>query len=123
LNIPKIVIADANVLISGTARDFLLNAALDGMLEVFWSQYILDETERNAPDALGMTAEQAKKLVAALNANFPYALLEVPEYSLDLMSGADWSRDPKDLPVAAAAQAAGADAIVTKNVRHFPWYG
>jgi hypothetical protein len=46
LTIP-VTLADANILISRTLRDYFVYAAKLGALDIHWSETILDETTRN----------------------------------------------------------------------------
>ncbi len=43
-------LADANILISRTLRDYFVYAAKLGALDIYWSDVILDETTRNLID-------------------------------------------------------------------------
>jgi hypothetical protein len=47
----EVVIADANVLLAGTTRDFFLDLAKAGVVEVRWSPHILEEVREHFFDA------------------------------------------------------------------------
>jgi predicted nucleic acid-binding protein len=108
------VVLDANVLYPFTLRDTLLRAAGEGYFRVSWSDRILDEAMRNlVADAL-VTAEQAARLRAAMTGAFPEALVTGYDALIPSMKN-----DPKDRHVAAAALKAGAQIIVTLNIKDF----
>jgi predicted nucleic acid-binding protein len=121
---PRIVVSDANLLLSGTLRDFLLDAALTRMIEVHWSPHILIEFRRHAPSRFdGMNDADAMNTIEALNRYFPRALVTPSEaLAAHIISLGGWGNDLSDAHVAAAAVTARADAIVTENLRHFPRY-
>lgn len=60
---PSVTLADANILISRTIRDYVVYAANVGALQIHWSPSILDETSRN------LNANDRHALAAALSAN------------------------------------------------------
>jgi len=111
---PFIVVLDANVLYPFTLRDTLLRAAAAGFYQARWSSQILEETTRNVVRNTGMTAEGANRLVATMNRVFPEASVTGHELLIGAMPNED-----KDRHVAAAAVAAGAQVIVTANLRDF----
>lgn len=83
------------------------------MHRVLWGEGILAETERNL--ARLTSGERARQTVAFLREIFPEALVAddpslVPATTVD----------EKDRHVLAAAIVAGAQVIVTFNLRHFP---
>ncbi|TWE13196.1 PIN domain-containing protein [Rudaeicoccus suwonensis] len=114
----SVTLADANILISRTLRDYFVYAAKLGALEIHWSVAILDETTRNLIKRFDFTTEDAEILVERLEAFLPSALVEIEKR--------DWARvdkvemDDKDRHVLAAALSASADLLLTQNVRHFP---
>jgi predicted nucleic acid-binding protein len=111
---PFIVVADANVLYPLTLRDTVLRAAAAGFYQLRWSADILEEMERNLVLKGGIPAEKAARLRATMERAFPEA--EVTGYR-PLVSA--MSNDPKDRHVVAAAVKAGAQVIVTSNIKDF----
>jgi predicted nucleic acid-binding protein len=108
------VVLDANVLYPFTLRDTLLRAAALGMFQAYWSQEILDETTRNLVADGRMSEEQAARLTAAMASAFPEALVDGYELLVSAMPNHE-----KDRHVAAAAVKAGAQVIVTNNLKDF----
>ncbi|HHH29989.1 MAG TPA: PIN domain-containing protein [Polyangiaceae bacterium] len=108
------VILDANVLFPFTVRDTLLRAAAMGMYEAHWSEEILAEATRNLIGTGRMNEEQAAHLLAAIRNAFPEALVRNHESLV-----ASMPNDEKDRHVAAAAVKAGAQVIVTSNLKDF----
>lgn len=114
----SVTLADANILISRTLRDYFVYAAKLGALDIHWSDGILDETTRNLIDKFDFTQEDAEVLVDRLSAYIPTALVEVKKR--DLTRVAKVGMDAKDRHVLAAALSADAELLLTQNVRHFP---
>ncbi|MGC4113496.1 MAG: PIN domain-containing protein [Myxococcales bacterium] len=114
LSAPFRVVLDANVLFPFTLRDTLLRAAAAGLFQLVWSEEILEETRRNLVGLKVISEEQAVQLVAAMKEAFPEAV--VSGYQ-SLVPG--MQNDEKDRHVAAAAVKAGAQVIVTNNLRDF----
>jgi predicted nucleic acid-binding protein len=111
---PFKVVLDANVLFPFSLRDTLLRAASAGFFQVYWSEEILDETERNLVATGRITKAQATKLRAAMTTAFPEAFVTGHEHLIDAMHN-----EAKDRHVAAAAVKAGAQVIVTLNLKDF----
>ncbi len=111
---PFKVVLDANVLFPFTLRDTLLRAAAEGFFQLHWSEEILDETERSLVGTGTITGEQARRLRTAMTGAFPEALVEGHEHLIDAMPNHE-----KDRHVAAAAVKAGAQVIVTINLKDF----
>ncbi|MCA9541512.1 MAG: PIN domain-containing protein [Myxococcales bacterium] len=97
-----------------TLRDTLLRAAARGLVQVHWSDEILAEATRNLIGVGHMTAAQAAHLVAAMRDAFREA--QVIDYERLIPS---MPNQTKDRHVAAAAIKAGAQVIVTSNLRDF----
>ena len=111
---PFRVVVDACALIPASLCDTLLRAAAAGYFQIYWSREILEETRRNLVSQLGLTDEKAAKRCMAMHKHFPEAMVIEYERYIDAMEN-----DPKDRHVAAAALKAGAQVIVTSNVRDF----
>jgi hypothetical protein len=111
---PFIVIVDANVLFPLTLRDTVLRAAAAGLYQLRWSGDILDEMERNLVSTGTMPADKAARLRAMMERYFPEA--EVTGYGPLI---AAMRNDAKDRHVVAAAVKAGAQVLVTANIKDF----
>lgn len=108
------VVLDANVLFPFSLRDTLLRSAAAGYFQLYWSEEILNETERALVATGTTTAEQAARLRATMIAAFPEAMVIGYESLVDAMPNHEGDRH-----VAAAAVKAGAQVVVTNNLRDF----
>jgi len=112
-----VVLYDACVLFPAPLRDILLRIAVTGIVRARWTERILDECFRNIaeqrPDLKPNALTRTRKL---MNEAVPDCLVEGFE---DLVEGLRLP-DPNDRHVLAAAIRAGAQAIVTFNLRDFP---
>lgn len=108
-----VVTIDANALFPFTLRDTLLSAAAAGLYQLRWSAQILDEVQKNIVK-VGVTVPNAAKLRAQMEKFFPDADVEGYEPLIAAMPN-----DPKDRHVAAVAVKAGAQVIVTFNLKDF----
>jgi hypothetical protein len=111
---PFIVVVDANVLFPLTLRDTVLRAAAADFYQLRWSAEILDEMERNLVSTGTVSADNAGRLRATMEKYFPEA--QVTGYQSLI---AAMGNHPKDRHVAAAAVKAGAQVIVTANLKDF----
>jgi predicted nucleic acid-binding protein len=109
-----IVVLDANVLFPFTLRDTLLRAAAAGWYQVRWSSQILDEVTRNLVSTGRMAEGGANRLRAVMEREFPEADVAGYEPLTDAMPN-----HPKDRHVVAAAVKAGAQLVVTANLKDF----
>jgi predicted nucleic acid-binding protein len=109
---PFKVVLDANVLFPFSLRDTLLRAAAQGFFQLYWSTEILDETRRNLVATGTMSDEQANRLLAAMTGAFPESMVTGYEPLVDVMPNHE-----KDRHVAAAAVKAGAQVVVTSNLK------
>jgi predicted nucleic acid-binding protein len=112
-----VVLLDANVLYPAPLRDFLLHLGIADAARLHWSERIQTEWTSNLiaqrPD---LELARVQRTAAQMNLAFPDALVtgfESLEPTLALP-------DLDDRHVLAAAIKAGADVIVTKNLRDFP---
>ena len=110
-----IVFLDANVLVPYNLMSILLTMAEDGLFIPRWSQAVLDETSRALVEKLGLPRDDVTRRIQAMTEAFPEAMVTGYEHL-----EATVNCDPKDRHVLAAAVAAGADALVTVNLRDFP---
>ncbi len=105
---------DACVLYPTVLREVLLAAAEEGLYQPLWSPRVLEEWARAAARRGPADEVIARGEIALLKARRPEALVaDAPGEGIMLP-------DPADAHVAAAARAAGADLIVTLNLRDFP---
>lgn len=75
---PFRVVLDACVLYPMHLRDALLQAAHEGMYQVYWSNEILDEATRNLVANSHMEESKAARLVAMMSKSFPEAVVTEP---------------------------------------------
>lgn len=109
-------VLDACVLYPTILREILIGAADAGLYQSVWSPRILAEWQHAAARLGPDQASVAGAEIAMLRLAHPAA--EVPDDG-DRAIDFDWP-DPADRHVAEAALAAGADAIITANLRDFP---
>jgi predicted nucleic acid-binding protein len=111
------VIYDANAMYGNTPRDLLIRIARAGLVQAKWTEEILDEVlgalARNRPD---IPQERLSRLRELINSAIPDCLVTGYE---PLIEGLKLP-DSKDRHVLAAAIKAGAQVIVTANIKHFP---
>ena len=109
-------VLDASVLYVESVRSLLLWIADADGFAPFWTERILEETQNNLLEGGVIAAEQWDRLRTAMVRAFPDAMVEqVAVYALE----DQMPNDEKDRHVLAAAVVAGADLVVTSNVRHF----
>lgn len=102
----SVVLADANILVSRTLRDYFLYSADNGALEIRWSGQILAEMSRNLELKFGLDRAATMRLASLMNDYKEDALVAVtPE---DPAAVAHVSMDDRDRHVLAAALAADA---------------
>lgn len=111
------VVYDACVLYPASVRDLLIRIANTGIVRARWSDRILDECFRS------VAHRRPQISTDALNRTRRLMIEAVPDCLVagfeDLEEGLDLP-DPDDRHVLAAAIRAGAQAIVTYNLRDFP---
>ncbi|NMO15286.1 PIN domain-containing protein [Pyxidicoccus fallax] len=111
---PFPVVLDANVLIPLTLCDALLGAAEEGLIQIYWSEEILEEVRRNLVEKIGLTEAKAVRRVSTMREFFPQAMVTGYEQQMRAMTN-----HPKDRHVLAVATHVGAQTIVTNNLRDF----
>jgi len=114
---PTTIVYDACVLYPAALRDLLIRIAMEGLCQARWSDDILDEVFANLRQARpdldpAKLARTRRRMCAAV----PDCL--VVDY-LDLVDSLDLP-DHSDRHVLAAAIRAGAEVIVTDNLKDFP---
>jgi predicted nucleic acid-binding protein len=111
------VVYDAPVLYPNTLRDLHLRIARAGLVQAKWTDQILEEAmrarTRNHPD---VPAEKLDRLRQLINEAVRDCLVTGYEPLIDGLN----LPDPDDRHVLAAAIKAGAQVIVTANLRDFP---
>lgn len=111
------VVYDANVLYPNTLRDLLIRIAQSGLVKAKWTSEILDEMlsalQKNRPD---IPQQKLDRLRDLMNSAVRDCLISGHE---PLIEGLKLP-DPDDRHVLAAAIRAGAQVIVTRNLKDFP---
>ena len=108
----KRLLLDANVVVSGSLfgglEAELLRGARAGLFVAVTTDYVLDEIRRVLHGKFGVPLSAAAEVLSGLAPELvpepPPAVLAVAERLL---------RDPRDIPILAAAIAAGVDGLVT----------
>jgi hypothetical protein len=109
------VFLDACVLYPTVLREMLLGWAGEGLFRPLWSPRVLEEWARAARKVPGGEVV-ARGEIALLRAAWPGAEVTPGAATQARM----WLPDPADVHVLAAASDAGADRLVTLNLRDFP---
>ena len=113
----RVVFLDACVLYPPLVRDILLGVARAGLFAPRWSPRVLGEWHVTTARKQGTGAgEQVAALVAEFAADFPAAEV-APDAETEAAIALP---DPGDAHVLAAAIAAGAQTLLTFNLRDFP---
>ncbi len=110
------VIYDSCVLYPNYLRDLLIRLARTGTVRACWTERILSEVRDNLNENRGIDSRKLLRLTDLMTAAVPDCI--VTEYE-DLGPSVTLP-DPDDLHVLAAAVQAGAQQIVTANLRDFP---
>ncbi len=113
---------DANVLYSTILTDFFLSAHELGLIRIVWSTYVEQEAERSL--LRDIATASARTAIAARFASMR-VFAESFDSSLRLQSRLETKApvtlpDTKDEPVLVDALEAGADTLVTANLKDFP---
>ncbi|MGP5709714.1 PIN domain-containing protein [Brachybacterium alimentarium] len=112
-----VVVYDANVLYPSTLRDVLIRVGLARLVSPKWTEQILDEVfgnlRTNRPDLDPARLERTRRL---MNDAIRDVTVTGYEHLVDQLE----LPDPDDRHVLAAAIHAGAQVIVTRNLRDFP---
>jgi hypothetical protein len=111
------VVYDASVLYPAPLRDLLMWVAIKGLVRAKWTDEIQEEWLRNLlerrPD---LDEHRLRRTQALMNRALPDARVTGHEPLIAALE----LPDPGDRHVLAAAIRAGAQTIVTENIRHFP---
>lgn len=110
-----VAVLDADVLHPHVAVDLLLRLAERRLFQPAWSEEILEEVHRSLIRR-GFDPARIARRLDVMREQFPEAMTaEVGRF----LAAVPAAVDPRDHHVVAAAFAARADAIVTRNVRDF----
>ncbi len=93
---PFKVVLDANVLYPFSLRDTLLRAASAALFQIYWSEEILEETRRNLVKSVGVTEQQANRLISTMKEAFPEACVTGYEELVAAMRNDE--KDPRHMP-------------------------
>jgi predicted nucleic acid-binding protein len=112
------VFVDTNVLFPFSVMDVMLALTENFIHEIVWSERLLAEWERVIVREGRRSAESAAAVAQAVRRFFADCEIKAAAYGhlVDEMPG----NDPDDRHHAAAAVAAGADALITWNLADFP---
>ena len=114
---------DTSVLWPSLQRDFLLSLAVERLYRPLWSEAVLAELEFHEAAKLtarGADAADAEHRAFALVATMRGAFEDALVVGWEHLAGTYGLPDVDDEHVVAAAVTAGADVIVTANLRDFP---
>lgn len=113
----QVVVYDANVLYPSTVRDVLIRVGLARLVQPKWTDRILEEVfgnlRLNRPDLDPARLDRTRRL---MNDAIRDVTVTGYEHLIDQLE----LPDPDDRHVLAAAIHAGAQVIVTRNLRDFP---
>lgn len=110
-------VLDACALFPQSLRDLLLRLSAAELFVPLWSARILEEMRTSLVEERGIDPAKVERTVQLMRESFEEA--EVDAAKIEAIEPA-MTNDAKDRHVLAAAVAAGAELIVTANVRHFP---
>ncbi|MBZ9566677.1 PIN domain-containing protein [Modicisalibacter tunisiensis] len=111
-----VVVYDACVLYPAPLRDLLMRLATTGLFAARWTEQIHDEWTRNLLKKRPELAEALPRTVELMERAVPDALVTGHEPLIPALE----LPDPDDRHVLAAAIRAGAQLIVTFNLKDFP---
>lgn len=115
---PDRVYVDANELFLFTVMDVILGLAEDLVLDLVWSDELLDEWQRVIVREGKRTPESAASVAEAIRTFFAAGRVDPNFYRPSI--AATPGRDVDDRVHTAAAIAAGASVLLTRNRRDFP---
>ncbi|MCG5511512.1 PIN domain-containing protein [Ectothiorhodospira lacustris] len=111
-----VVVYDACVLYPAPLRDLLMRLAISGLYAARWTEQIHDEWTRNLLKKRTELADALPRTVGLMNQAVPDALVTGHEPLIPALQ----LPDPDDRHVLAAAIRAGAQLIITFNLKDFP---
>ena len=111
--------ADTNSLYGQLGRDLLLTFRERGLVDVYWSEYVLGELIRARARIRNASTAKVAYLIATIRQAFPTAI--IPDTVIDVPAvNPSPFPDPADVAIVAGAIACKASAIITANTRDFP---
>jgi hypothetical protein len=114
---PVTAVYDANILYPAPLRDLFIRIAQAGLVRARWTEHIHDEWVRNVlNDNPQIVAERLARTRTLMNEAVRDCLVTGYEELIDALT----LPDPDDRHVLAAAIRAGAEVIVTYNLKDFP---
>jgi predicted nucleic acid-binding protein len=114
---PVTAVYDANILYPAPLRDLFIRLAQTGLVRARWTETIHDEWSRNVlKDNSQVSAERLARTRTLMNEAIRDCLVVGYEDLIDSLT----LPDPDDRHVLAAAIRAGAEVIVTYNLKDFP---
>ena len=115
-------VLDTCVLWPNLRRDFFLSLTAEGVYRPLWSDRILEELEYEEAllETSGAGADEARTRAAALIGRMNSAFDDSCVTGWERLHGTYGLPDPDDEHIVAAAEFAGAGAIVTMNTKDFP---
>jgi len=113
---PRPVILDANLLYPFQLRNLMVQFGVDSIIEPRWTTRINEEWINNLTAAGRVPMDRLLLTLRLMNAALPGAEVRGWEARMEGLT----LPDPNDCHVLAAALAAGAETILTMNLRHFP---
>jgi predicted nucleic acid-binding protein len=114
---PFITLYDTDVLFPNAQRDLLIRIGMSGLVQAKWTEKIIKDLGRALRRAYPeMPEARLERLKVLIYESVPDCLVSDYEPLIDSLK----LPDPDDRHVLAAAIKAGAQVIVTNNLRHFP---
>jgi len=114
---PFVALYDTDALFPNSQRDLLIRIGMTGLVQAKWTQRIIDDLgvalARSFPD---IPDERLERLKGLINGSVPDCLVTGYGPLIDSLK----LPDPDDRHVLAAAIKAGAQVIVTANLKDFP---
>jgi PIN domain len=111
------LLLDAGVLADAPVRDVFLGLADAELVELRWSDGVLDELRTLLVDEMGRPAAGAERLVETIKGAFPLGEVASSDEALAARLAGD---DPEGLHPLVAAVTAEADLLVSHDRRRFP---
>lgn len=117
MNLPVVAVFDANILYPAPLRDLFVRLAQAGLVRAKWTDEIHEEWIRSVlADRPDLSAERLQRTRRLMDAAVRDCLVTGHRDLIDSLA----LPDPDDRHVLAAAIAAGAELIVTFNLKDFP---
>ena len=107
---------DSNILVDAQVRDIFLTIAEAQLIDLRWSEGVLDETRRVLANQRGIERPRIDYLISKIKTAFPRSTVAAATITPLPVA----LPDADDLHVLSAAVGAGCDLLVTNNLRDFP---